>query len=106
LIDRDQRSIYPSSCIVSWLPLISGCITPIPIDPDYIWNYSFRELTDLGVEIVEDWYSISNIEYDTLNDLRDDFPQFFEDDVVPVDGWEEIAHEPTKHDIDDSIDER
>jgi hypothetical protein len=40
----------------------------------------------LGVEIDEDWYSIGNIEYDTLVDLRSDFQQLFVDDVVPVDG--------------------
>ena len=64
---------------------------PIPINPDYMWNYSFCELMDLGVEIDEDWYNIDNIEYDVLDDLWDDFSQLFEDDVVPIDGWEEIA---------------
>jgi hypothetical protein len=49
-------------------------MTPIPIDPNCMWNYSFYELMDLGVEINEDWYSIGNIEYDALNDLRDNFP--------------------------------
>jgi hypothetical protein len=49
-------------------------MAPIPIDPDCVWNYSFREWIDLGVEIDEDWYSVGNIEYDALNDLRGDFP--------------------------------
>ena len=62
----------------------------MPIDPDCMWNYSY-ELMDIGVEIDEDWYSVGNIEYDALNELRGDFPQLFEEDVVPVDDWEEIA---------------
>jgi hypothetical protein len=33
---------------------------------------------------------VGNIEYDMLNDLRNDFLQLFEDDVVPVNGWEEM----------------
>ena len=41
----------------------------IPIDPNCMWNYSFYELMDLGVEIDEDWYSVGNIEYDALDDL-------------------------------------
>ena len=79
-------------------------MAPIPIDLDCMWNYSFCELMDLGVEIDEDWHSFGNIEYDTHDDLRDDFSQLFEDDIVPVDKWEKIAQEPTKHDTDDSTD--
>jgi hypothetical protein len=41
----------------------------IPIDPNYVWNYSFCEWIYLGVEINEDWYNVGNIEYDALNDL-------------------------------------
>ena len=48
-------------------------MAPIPIDPDCIWNYSFCELMDLGVEIDEDWYSVGNIKYDALGDVRGDF---------------------------------
>jgi hypothetical protein len=48
-------------------------MAPIPIDPDYMWNYSFCELMDLEVEIDNDWYRIGNIEYDALEDLRGDF---------------------------------
>jgi hypothetical protein len=48
-------------------------MAPILINPDYVWNYSFCEWIDLGVEIDEDWYSVSNIKYDTLDDLRHDF---------------------------------
>ena len=81
-------------------------MAPIPIDPDYIWSYSFCKLMDLGVEIDEDWYSVGNIEYDALDDLQGDFSQLFEDDVVPIGDWEEIAQEPTKHDINDSTDGR
>ena len=77
-------------------------MSPIPIDLDCMWNYSFYELMDLGVEIDEDWYSVGNIEYDELDDLQGDFPQLFEDDVVLVNGWEEIAQEPTEHDTNDS----
>ena len=61
---------------------------------------------DLGVEIDGDWYSIGNIEYDALNYLRDDFLLLFEDDVVTIGGWEEIAKEPTEHDTDDFADEK
>jgi hypothetical protein len=50
--------------------------------------------------------SVGNIEYDTLDDLRRDFPQLFEDDGVLVNGWEKIAQELTQHDIDDTIDVR
>jgi hypothetical protein len=74
-------------------------MAPIPIDPDFVWNYSFYELIDLGVEIDEDWYSVGNIEYDALDDLRGDFSLLFEDDVMPVGDWEEIAQETTEHDI-------
>jgi hypothetical protein len=81
-------------------------MAPIPIDTDCVWNYSFCELMDLGVEIDEDWYSVSNIEYDTLDDLQGHFLQLFEDDVVPVSNWEEIAQKPTENNIDDSIDGR
>ena len=66
-------------------------MAPIPINPDCMWNYSFCELMDLGVEIDEDWYSISIIEFDALDDLQGDSLQLFEDDVVPGNGWEEIA---------------
>jgi hypothetical protein len=45
-------------------------MTPIPIDPDYMWNYSFCKWIDLRVEIDEDWYNVSNIEYDAHDDLR------------------------------------
>jgi hypothetical protein len=66
-------------------------MAPIPIDPDCMWYYSFYELMDLGVEIDEDWYSVSNIKYDMLDDLQGNFLQLFEEDVVPVGDWEEIA---------------
>jgi hypothetical protein len=45
-------------------------MAPIPINPDCV---SFCEWIDLGVEINEDWYSVGNIEYDALDDLRGDF---------------------------------
>jgi hypothetical protein len=44
-----------------------------PVLIDRMWNYFFYVLMDLGVEIDEDWYSVGNIEYDMLNDFRDDF---------------------------------
>ena len=78
-------------------------MAPIPFDSDCMWNYSFCELMDIGVEIDDDWYSVGNIEYDALDDLRGDFPQLFEDDVVPINGWEEIAQEPIEHDTDDTM---
>ena len=65
-------------------------MAPIPIDLDCMWNYSFCELMDLGVEIDDDWYSVGNIEYDALDGLRGDFSQLFEDDLVPVNRWEEM----------------
>ena len=61
---------------------------------------------DLGVEIEEDWYSVSNIEYDALDNLQGHFLQLFEDDVVSVDGWKKIAYEATKHNTDDPTNER
>jgi hypothetical protein len=76
---------------------------PIPINPDCMWNYSFCDLMDLGVEIDEDWYSVGIIECDELDDLRGAFPQLSEDDVVLDNDWEEIAQEPTEHDIYDSM---
>jgi hypothetical protein len=48
-------------------------MAPIPIDPECMWNYSFYEWIDLGVKIDEDWYSVGNIKYDALDDLRGDF---------------------------------
>jgi hypothetical protein len=65
-------------------------MAPIPIDLDCVWNYSFCEWIDLGVEIDEDWYSVGNIEYDVLDDLQDDFLQLFEADDVPINEWDEI----------------
>ena len=61
---------------------------------------------DLGVEIDKDWYSVCDIEYDTLDNLRGNFSQLFEDDVVPVNEWEEMPQKTTKHDFDDSTDGR
>jgi hypothetical protein len=81
-------------------------MTLIPIDPDYVWNYSFCKWIDLGVEIDDDWYSVGNIEYDALDDLYGDFPQLFEEDNVPTNGWDEIIQEPIEHDREDSTDER
>ena len=43
---------------------------------------------DLGVEIDKDWNSVSNIEFDALDDLWGDFSKLFEVDVVPVGDWE------------------
>ena len=60
----------------------------------------------MGVEIDEDWYSVSNIEYNALNDLHGDFLQLFEEDGVPINEWDEIIQEPTKHDEEDSTNER
>jgi hypothetical protein len=48
-------------------------MAPIPISPDGMWNYLFCELIDLGVEIDDDWYSVGNIEYDALDNLRGEF---------------------------------
>jgi hypothetical protein len=61
-------------------------MTPITIDPDCIWNYSFCELMGLGVEIDEDWYNVGNIEYDAHVHLQGDFQQLFVDNVMLVDG--------------------
>jgi hypothetical protein len=48
-------------------------MAPIPIDPNYVWNYSFCKWIDLGVGIDKDWYNVGNIEYDALDNLRGDF---------------------------------
>jgi hypothetical protein len=61
---------------------------------------------NLGVEIDDDWYSVGNIKYDALDDLQGNFPQLFEDDLVPVSGCEEIPQEPIEHNFDDFSDER
>jgi hypothetical protein len=63
-----------------------------------MWNYSFCEWIDLGVEIDEDWYSVGNIEYNALDNLWGNFPQLFEEDGVLINGWDEIIQEPTEHD--------
>jgi hypothetical protein len=81
-------------------------MTPIPIDLDCMWNNSFCELMDLRVEIDDDWYSVGNIEYDALDNLRGDFSRLFENDLVLVNGWEEMPQEPNEHNFDDSIDGR
>jgi hypothetical protein len=61
-------------------------MAPIPIDQDCVWNYYFCEWIDLRVEIDNDWYRMGNIEYDALDDLRNDFPQWFEEDDVLING--------------------
>jgi hypothetical protein len=80
-------------------------MVPIPINLDCMWNYSFCEWI-VGVEIDEDWYSVGNIEYDALDDLRGNFLQLFEEDDVPINGWDGMVQEPTEHDEEDSTDER
>jgi hypothetical protein len=37
---------------------------------------------------------------------RGDFSQLFEEDDVPINGWDEIVQEPTKHDTGGSTDGR
>jgi hypothetical protein len=44
--------------------------------------------------------------YNALDDLRGDFPQMLEEEVVPIGEWEEIAQEPSKHDTDDTTNKR
>jgi hypothetical protein len=87
----------------------------IPTNPDYVWNYSFCELVDLGVEIDDDWYSVGNIDYDTLDDLQVDFQHLFEDAIlgqldkevlVPENGWDEINQEFTEHGPCEFMEER
>lgn len=63
----------------------------IPTNPNCTRNYSFCELIDLWVEIDDNWYSVGNIEYNALDDMHNHFPQLFEEDLVPADGWDEIA---------------
>jgi hypothetical protein len=65
-------------------------MTFIPIDLDYVWNYSFCEWIDLGLEIDKDWYSVGSIEYNALDNLRGDFSQLFEEDDVPINEWDKI----------------
>ena len=80
-------------------------MAPIKIDLDCVWNYSFCEWIDLGVEIDEDWHNVGNIEYDALNDLGGDFPQLFEEDDVPINGWDKMIEEHTEYDEEGFIDE-
>jgi hypothetical protein len=49
---------------------------------------------------------VGNIKYDTLDDLQGYFLQLFEEDGVPINGWDEIIQKPTEHDEEDSTDER
>ena len=44
---------------------------------------------------------MGNIEYDALDDLRGNFSQLFEEDNVPINGWDEIIQEPTEHGMND-----
>ena len=81
-------------------------MAPTPVDLDCIWNCFFCELMDLGVEIEDDWYSVGNIEYDVLDNLQGDFSQLFEDEVMLVREWEQIAQEPTVYDTDETTNER
>lgn len=91
------------------------------LDPNYEWNYLFFELMDMGVEYEDDWDSVGNIDYDTLDDPPDDFPQLLEDTnlqqlkweafrwvlqidgdngVVPLvteNGWDEVTQDLTEH---------
>jgi hypothetical protein len=69
-------------------------MAPILIDPDYVWNYSFCEWIDLGVEIDEDWYSMGNIKYEHSTTYK------------AINGWDEIVQEPIEHDEGDSTDGR
>jgi hypothetical protein len=70
------------------IPFVNGST----YDMDCVWKYySFCEWINLGVEIDDDWNIISNIDYDVLDDIRGDFLKLFEDDVVPTNGWDEIA---------------
>jgi hypothetical protein len=46
----------------------------IPTYPNCIWNYSFCEWIDLGVEIDDDWYNMGNIDCNALDDLQNDLP--------------------------------
>lgn len=48
----------------------------IPTDPDCMWNFLFCELMDLGAEIDDNWYSVGNIDYDTLDNLQVDLLHF------------------------------
>jgi len=80
----------------------------MPTNPDYVWNYSFYQLMDLGVEIDEDWCSVGNIDYDALDDLRGNYPHLFEDEVaeIPTNGWNEITQEITEHGDNEALDIR
>lgn len=77
-------------------------------EPKLHMNYSFCELIDLGVKIYEDWYSAGYIDYDALDDLRDDYPYLFEYEAakIPANGWDKITQEITKHGDDEALDMR
>ena len=80
-------------------------MAPIPINPNSVWNYSFCEWIDLGVEIDEDWYSVGNIKYIALDGLHGDFQHLLEEDDVPINGWNEMIQERTEHDEEGSTNE-
>jgi hypothetical protein len=63
---------------------------------------------DLGVKRDEDWYNVGNINYDALNDLRDDYPHLFEDEAaeIPANGCDEITQEIIEHGDDEALDTR
>ncbi len=65
----------------------------IPMDPNCTWNYSICKFIYLRVDIDEDWYSAGNIDYDALDDLRDNYPHLFEDEGAEIlaNGWDNIT---------------
>jgi hypothetical protein len=77
----------------------------IPTNIDCVWNHSFCDLIDLGVEIDEDWHSVGNIDYDALDDLQGDYPHLFEDDAteLPTNEWDELTQETTEHGDDEAL---
>jgi hypothetical protein len=50
----------------------------------------FCDLIDLRVKIDDDWYIVGNIDYDGLDNLRDDYPHLFEDKATRVPARQQI----------------
>jgi hypothetical protein len=70
----------------------------LPMDPNCM-ELLFLWVDRSRVEIDDGWCSVGNIDYDALDDLRDDSPHLFKNEgvLVPENGWDEITQEFTEY---------